>query len=81
MTITRRNFVRATALGAAAAAILPTGVSARAVTPTSRPIPSSGERIPAVGLGTWITFNVGDDLVLQADVRRSWRRSSPAAGA
>jgi diketogulonate reductase-like aldo/keto reductase len=26
-----------------------------------RTIPSSGERIPAVGLGSWITFNVGDD--------------------
>ena len=23
--------------------------------------PSSGETIPAIGLGTWITFNVGDD--------------------
>ncbi len=30
-----------------------------------RRIPSSGEMIPAVGLGTWITFNVGDDPVLQ----------------
>ena len=28
----------------------------------SRTIPSSGERIPAVGLGSWITFNVGDDV-------------------
>ncbi|HSP16792.1 MAG TPA: aldo/keto reductase [Thermoanaerobaculia bacterium] len=27
----------------------------------TRPIPSSGERIPAIGLGSWITFNVGDD--------------------
>lgn len=26
-----------------------------------RRIPSSGEAIPAVGLGTWITFNVGND--------------------
>ncbi|MCU0841941.1 MAG: aldo/keto reductase [Thiobacillaceae bacterium] len=24
-------------------------------------IPASGERIPAVGMGTWITFDVGDD--------------------
>lgn len=24
-------------------------------------IPSTGERLPAVGLGSWITFNVGDD--------------------
>ncbi len=27
----------------------------------SRAIPSTGERIPAIGLGSWITFNVGDD--------------------
>ena len=27
----------------------------------TRVIPSSGERIPAIGLGSWITFNVGED--------------------
>ncbi len=27
----------------------------------TRPIPATGERLPVVGLGTWITFNVGDD--------------------
>lgn len=27
----------------------------------SRAIPSSGEQIPVVGLGSWITFNVGND--------------------
>jgi diketogulonate reductase-like aldo/keto reductase len=27
----------------------------------ARPIPSTGERLPVVGLGTWITFNVGKD--------------------
>jgi diketogulonate reductase-like aldo/keto reductase len=27
----------------------------------AKPIPSTGERIPVVGLGTWITFNVGRD--------------------
>ena len=30
-----------------------------------RPIPSTGESIPAIGLGSWITFNVGDDPVLR----------------
>ncbi|WP_287065399.1 aldo/keto reductase [Mesorhizobium sp.] len=30
-----------------------------------RAVPSSGEMLPAVGLGTWITFNVGDDPVLR----------------
>ncbi|GAB4346859.1 MAG: aldo/keto reductase [Gammaproteobacteria bacterium] len=27
-----------------------------------RQIPSSGESIPAIGMGSWITFNVGDDI-------------------
>jgi diketogulonate reductase-like aldo/keto reductase len=29
--------------------------------PAMRVIPSSGEKIPLVGLGSWITFNVGND--------------------
>lgn len=29
--------------------------------PLTRIIPSSGEQIPVVGLGSWITFNVGND--------------------
>ena len=32
-----------------------------------RRIPSSGETVPAVGLGTWITFNVGADPRGRAD--------------
>jgi diketogulonate reductase-like aldo/keto reductase len=31
------------------------------VRPLSKPIPSSREEIPVVGLGSWITFNVGND--------------------
>lgn len=33
--------------------------------PVMRTIPSSGEKLPAMGLGSWITFNVGDDPVLR----------------
>jgi diketogulonate reductase-like aldo/keto reductase len=29
-------------------------------------IPGSGEQVPAVGMGSWITFNVGDDPSLRA---------------
>jgi diketogulonate reductase-like aldo/keto reductase len=29
--------------------------------PLSKAIPSSGEAIPVIGLGSWITFNVGND--------------------
>jgi diketogulonate reductase-like aldo/keto reductase len=41
----------------------------------TRPIPSSGERLPVVGLGSWITFNVGDDPVARdacAEVMRAF---------
>mgnify|MGYP006195393613 CR=1 FL=1 len=33
--------------------------------PTRRAIPSTREEIPIVGLGTWITFNVGRDEVAE----------------
>ena len=41
----------------------------------TRPIPSSGEQIPVVGLGSWITFNVGNDTAARAqsaDVMRDF---------
>ncbi len=41
----------------------------------TRPIPSTGEALPVVGLGTWITFNVGDDPVARdasAEVMRAF---------
>jgi diketogulonate reductase-like aldo/keto reductase len=34
---------------------------AQTAAPLTRPIPASGEALPVVGLGTWITFNVGQD--------------------
>lgn len=42
------------------------GMPLRQAAVLSRAIPSSGERIPAVGLGSWITFNVGDDAAARA---------------
>ena len=33
----------------------------------TRPIPSSGEAIPVIGLGSWITFNVGRDPEARAE--------------
>ena len=42
---------------------LPSAGYAQSPALSTRPIPSTGERIPAVGLGTWITFNVGNDTV------------------
>jgi len=48
---------------------------AQAVPVATRPIPSSGERIPLVGLGSWITFNVGNDAAARdacAEVMRAF---------
>jgi diketogulonate reductase-like aldo/keto reductase len=64
----RRSVIRALAAGAAGALLRPYAALARAphgATPLARAIPSSGEKLPVVGLGTWITFNVGDDTVLR----------------
>jgi diketogulonate reductase-like aldo/keto reductase len=58
----RSRLHRRAALALLAAAALP--VSAQAVVAT-RVIPSTSERIPAVGLGSWITFNVGRDRQLR----------------
>jgi diketogulonate reductase-like aldo/keto reductase len=38
-----------------------TAAASGAAAPATRRIPSSGEALPVVGLGTWITFNVGND--------------------
>lgn len=54
--------------GAAAAGMLsalPRIAKAGGAPMLMRPIPSSGELLPAIGLGTWITFNVGDDPELR----------------
>lgn len=40
----------------------------------TRTIPSSGERIPVVGLGSWRTFNVGDDPEARAECVEVMRR-------
>jgi diketogulonate reductase-like aldo/keto reductase len=39
-----------------------------------RPIPSSGERIPAVGLGTWRTFDVGAAAAERAPLKEVLQR-------
>lgn len=58
----RRTFLAALAAGAAAS-LLPAGAvrAAPAQLLLTRPIPASGERLPLIGLGSWITFNVGND--------------------
>lgn len=56
----RRWLARLLQSGLAAAAA---GVAHGQAAPVTRRIPSSGEALPLVGLGSWITFNVGSDRV------------------
>ena len=87
---TRRDLLRALAAGTAAAFLSPLSAFAQPLAPLTRSIPSSGEALPVVGLGSWITFNVGDDpelrdectAVMQAFFREGGRLidSSPMYG-
>jgi diketogulonate reductase-like aldo/keto reductase len=86
--VDRRAVVRALAATAGAVALQPlaglgqTGSTA-AREPSAiitRPIPSSGERLPVIGLGTWITFNVGDDPELRDECTAVMRAFFAAGG-
>jgi diketogulonate reductase-like aldo/keto reductase len=66
MIITRRAVVQGLGLGVSLP-LIPRLTMGQAADITTRPIPKSGEPMPVVGLGTWITFNVGDDPVLREE--------------
>jgi diketogulonate reductase-like aldo/keto reductase len=71
-----------------AAALLPLAVPHRpapaaATTPAAvltRTVRSSGEALPLVGLGSWITFNVGSDAAARADCAEVMRAFFAAGG-
>jgi len=81
-TLDRRTFLKslaaagtAAALGPSIAAGRPARSAAGPLPRLTRPIPSSGEALPLVGLGSWITFNVGDDAAARdscAEVMRAF---------
>ena len=58
----RRRFVSLLS----AAALLPELSVAQQRASLRRPIPKSGETIPVIGMGTWLTFDVGDNRVERA---------------
>jgi diketogulonate reductase-like aldo/keto reductase len=59
---------------------LPCAAHAAAPTLLSRPVPSSREMIPVVGLGSWITFNVGNDRAARAACADVMRHFFAAGG-
>ena len=77
---TRRTFLQGSLAVTAASALLSVAARARGDPPASRRIPSTGEMVPAVGLGTWITFNVGNDPLLRDECVNVMRAFFEAAG-
>ncbi|MEP6767551.1 MAG: aldo/keto reductase, partial [Acidobacteriota bacterium] len=82
--LTRRAFLASagaaaasSVLGSGRAAALPDSPPGHPGPILTRAIPSSGETLPLVGLGSWITFNVGDDAAGRdscAEVMRAFFR-------
>lgn len=66
--VNRRRFLEGAAGTALAASLWPTAAyAAESGDLNLRVIPSSGEEIPPVGLGSWITFNVGNNAAALAN--------------
>ena len=84
----RRAALRALAAMGTAAFLRPslattlatTGAATQASPVITRRIPSSGEAIPVVGLGSWITFNVGNDSVARDACAQVMRNFFDAGG-
>jgi len=61
----RRRAMKLIAAGLAGASLAPGWLLAADASPMTRPIPSSGQPLPVIGMGTWKTFNVGSDPKLR----------------
>jgi len=65
--LNRRAFL---AVLGAASALGPRVVGAAPGPVLTRPIPATGEQVPVIGMGSWITFNVGADEALREQRRQ-----------
>lgn len=74
----RRDFLRR--LGATSAALALPAIARAQAAPLTRPIPATGERLPAIGMGTWITFNVGESPGARAGLKPVLERFFAAGG-
>lgn len=59
--LSRRDFIGSVAAAGTTAVLPPFQAHAQSGQIVTKAIPSSGEAIPVIGLGSWITFNVGND--------------------
>ena len=76
----RRRMLRALAALGAITVLRPSLAVAQNRPFLTRPIPSTGEALPVVGLGSWITFNVGNDRVARDSCAEVMRNFFDAGG-
>jgi len=69
-------------LAAIATASIGRSTAAAAAGPRlTRPLPTTGEQLPVIGMGSWITFDVGDDAAARAQRVEVLRTFFDAGGA
>jgi aryl-alcohol dehydrogenase-like predicted oxidoreductase len=73
MNPARRRMLKLAAGSAVLAAMNKKNAHAQSSTLLKRPIPRTGELLPAVGVGTWQTFDVGPDAPERAELKEVLR--------
>jgi diketogulonate reductase-like aldo/keto reductase len=76
--LSRRGVLRMLLAAVSMPALRPSTGDAAEQSIITKPVPSTGEALPVVGLGSWITFNVGDDIAARdscAEVMRAFFES------
>lgn len=79
-SLDRRTLLAAVTAAGGTAMLRPAAARPQEAGVVTRPIPSTGEALPVVGLGSWITFNVGDDTVLRDECTNVMRAFFDAGG-
>lgn len=79
-SLTRRSFLGALAAAGAGAVLRPADGMSQAGPLITRAIPSSKGALPVVGLGSWITFNVGEDEIARASCTEIMRAFFASGG-
>jgi len=79
-TYTRRQASKSLAFIAFGTAFLPYLESIKNQQMTTRKIPSSGRQLPVVGLGTWQTFDVGNDGSARAQLSEVLKKMKAKGG-
>ena len=79
-TLARRAMLRLAAAAGAVLVLPRASRAARVERMSTRPIPSTGEALPVVGIGTWQTFDVGGSAAGRAPLAETLRLFFEAGG-